>query len=282
VPFHRAAGPPQENPPPPPLSSLLLGPFHHPGDPHTDQEEDLHRRTALLSEDEDEDDYGTIGDRKEEEAGGGDEDEDDVDSDEDYEEMVVQPRPLNEVTCFTDQTSPWTSIVSDPELGSVESLEVPEGGCLDPAHGEEVGGQLGPGAEGLHHQATREDYSGTRLEVSGHSESDHSTDHRGSQSDVSEEVEEEEEGVEEEEEGGEQERTPRASAKEEDVINQRGGRGSVDAPARSEAHTPTRSAPSDPLTSPHTDDQPQPQTYPCSVFAPAGQIFNPAASVQMN
>ncbi|KAJ7995602.1 hypothetical protein DPEC_G00246290 [Dallia pectoralis] len=44
----------------------------------------------------------------------------------DYEETVVEPRALNEVTSLTDRTSPWTSLLSDPDLGSLESLEVQE------------------------------------------------------------------------------------------------------------------------------------------------------------
>ncbi|XP_034720031.1 C2 domain-containing protein 3 isoform X3 [Etheostoma cragini] len=53
-------------------------------------------------------------------------DEDDEDEDKDYEEVVVKPRHLNEVTSLTDKTSPWTSIMSDPDLVSVESLEESE------------------------------------------------------------------------------------------------------------------------------------------------------------
>uniref|UniRef100_A0A8C9XWC2 C2 domain containing 3 centriole elongation regulator n=1 Tax=Sander lucioperca TaxID=283035 RepID=A0A8C9XWC2_SANLU len=53
-------------------------------------------------------------------------DEDDEEEDEDYEEVVVKPRPLNEVTSLTDKTSPWTSIMSDPDLASLESLEAPK------------------------------------------------------------------------------------------------------------------------------------------------------------
>uniref|UniRef100_A0A8C4IFG0 C2 domain containing 3 centriole elongation regulator n=1 Tax=Dicentrarchus labrax TaxID=13489 RepID=A0A8C4IFG0_DICLA len=45
---------------------------------------------------------------------------------EDYDEVVVKPRPLNEVTSLTDKTSPWTSILSDPDLVSLESLEAPD------------------------------------------------------------------------------------------------------------------------------------------------------------
>ncbi|CAL8362296.1 unnamed protein product [Merluccius merluccius] len=237
-PFQRPAEHPQEDPPP--------------------QGDGLHGRTAVLSEDEDDEDYGTGG-GKEEEVGGGDEEDDEADesSDGDYDEMVVEPRPLNEVTSLTDKTSPWTSIVSDPELSSVESLEGPEEGsgrCFkDPAHCKKVGGRSGPGPEGLDHQGTCEDYSGTILEESGQFECDHSV---GPQSDVSCSE------VEEEEEEEERVRTLQASAEEEEaglgVINQ-GGQGSVDRPARSDAHSPTRSAPSDPLTSSHTEDQ-LPQT----------------------
>ncbi|CAG08977.1 unnamed protein product, partial [Tetraodon nigroviridis] len=43
----------------------------------------------------------------------GDEDDDDGDEDKDYDEVVVKPRPLNEVTSLTDKTSPWTSVLSD-------------------------------------------------------------------------------------------------------------------------------------------------------------------------
>uniref|UniRef100_A0A3P8SAM6 C2 domain containing 3 centriole elongation regulator n=1 Tax=Amphiprion percula TaxID=161767 RepID=A0A3P8SAM6_AMPPE len=52
--------------------------------------------------------------------------DDDDDDDEDYEEVVVKPRTLNEVTSLTDKTSPWTSIMSDPDLVSLGSLETPE------------------------------------------------------------------------------------------------------------------------------------------------------------
>ncbi|CAI5693179.1 unnamed protein product [Oreochromis niloticus] len=64
----------------------------------------------------------------EEETGCREEEDNDVDeqTDEDYEEVVVKLRPLNEVTSLTDKTSPWTSILSDPELASLESLEGPE------------------------------------------------------------------------------------------------------------------------------------------------------------
>ncbi|XP_062408705.1 C2 domain-containing protein 3 [Sardina pilchardus] len=64
-------------------------------------------------------------DEREEEKGEEDEDEedDDDDDDEEFEETLLEPRTLNEVTSLTDRTSPWTSMVSDPDLCSVEELE---------------------------------------------------------------------------------------------------------------------------------------------------------------
>ncbi|CDR00195.1 unnamed protein product [Oncorhynchus mykiss] len=56
------------------------------------------------------------------EGGGPREEEEDGD----YEETVVEPRPLNEFASLTDRTSPWTSLLSDPDLASLESLETPE------------------------------------------------------------------------------------------------------------------------------------------------------------
>uniref|UniRef100_A0A3B3ZKB9 C2 domain-containing protein n=1 Tax=Periophthalmus magnuspinnatus TaxID=409849 RepID=A0A3B3ZKB9_9GOBI len=44
---------------------------------------------------------------------------------EDYEETIVRPRHLNELTSLTDKTSPWTSILSDPDVVSLESIDVP-------------------------------------------------------------------------------------------------------------------------------------------------------------
>ncbi|XP_066555458.1 C2 domain-containing protein 3 isoform X2 [Amia ocellicauda] len=43
----------------------------------------------------------------------------------DYEETVVQQRPLNDVTALTDKTSPWSSLLSEPDMASVEELEEP-------------------------------------------------------------------------------------------------------------------------------------------------------------
>uniref|UniRef100_A0A1A8J5Z0 C2 calcium-dependent domain containing 3 n=2 Tax=Nothobranchius kuhntae TaxID=321403 RepID=A0A1A8J5Z0_NOTKU len=53
-------------------------------------------------------------------------DDEDEEKDEDYEEVVLKPRPLNEVTSLTDRTSPWTSVLSDPELVSVASSGTPK------------------------------------------------------------------------------------------------------------------------------------------------------------
>lgn len=54
------------------------------------------------------------------------EDEVDEDDNEEFEETLIEPRPLNEVTSATDRTSPWTTVLSDPELGSLESFEAAE------------------------------------------------------------------------------------------------------------------------------------------------------------
>lgn len=37
------------------------------------------------------------------------------DSDEDYEESIIEPKTLNELTALTDRTSPWSSMMSEPE-----------------------------------------------------------------------------------------------------------------------------------------------------------------------
>ncbi|XP_073404641.1 C2 domain-containing protein 3 [Dendrobates tinctorius] len=41
-------------------------------------------------------------------------------SDEEYEENVIEPRTLNEITTMTDRTSPWSSIVTDTEPDFME------------------------------------------------------------------------------------------------------------------------------------------------------------------
>lgn len=59
-------------------------------------------------------------------------DSDDGDEDNDYDEVVVKPRPLNEVTSLTDKTSPWTSVLSDLETVSLESVEEANEANLSP------------------------------------------------------------------------------------------------------------------------------------------------------
>lgn len=65
-------------------------------------------------------------------------DEDDGDEDKDYDEVVVKPRPLNEVTSLTDKTSPWTSVLSDLDTVSLESMEETNERNLSPAVGEKL------------------------------------------------------------------------------------------------------------------------------------------------
>ncbi|XP_070762183.1 C2 domain-containing protein 3 [Enoplosus armatus] len=107
--------------------SRLLSPLPKMSEDRTDSEpeEQKDRRDCDVATSEDENEEGTdegedgTGCRRDEEA-------DDDDEEEDYEEFVVKPRPLNEVTSLTDKTSPWTSILSDPDLVSLESLEAPD------------------------------------------------------------------------------------------------------------------------------------------------------------
>ncbi|XP_026185547.1 C2 domain-containing protein 3 isoform X2 [Mastacembelus armatus] len=77
---------------------------------------------VIVSEDEteEEEDENLSGCRQDEEA------DIDEEEDQDYDEVVVKPRHLNEVSSFTDKTSPWTSILSDPDLVSLESLKASE------------------------------------------------------------------------------------------------------------------------------------------------------------
>lgn len=89
-------------------------------DSEPEEEKDRMNYTGTVSEDENEDEDGT-GCTGDEEI-----DVDEEEEDEDYEEVVLKPRPLNEVTSLTDKTSPWTSILSEPDLVSVESLEPQE------------------------------------------------------------------------------------------------------------------------------------------------------------
>lgn len=93
---------------------------------HTDSEpeDDKDRPNCKVTEPEDENEEGS--DEDEDGTGSRRDENTDDDEDEDYEEVTVKPRPLNEVTSLTDRTSPWTSILSDPDLVCLESLEAPE------------------------------------------------------------------------------------------------------------------------------------------------------------
>lgn len=64
-------------------------------------------------------------------------------SDEDYEEDIIEPRTLNEITTITDKTSPWSSFVSDTsEIISLQPDEVqrvgPSGPSPEPCLREEL------------------------------------------------------------------------------------------------------------------------------------------------
>ncbi|KAM8853579.1 C2 domain-containing protein 3 isoform 1-T2 [Synchiropus picturatus] len=79
--------------------------------------EDKELQNGSVDEQE-EDDEGQEQDDRSECSGVEDEEEDG-----DYEAVVVKPRQLNELTSLTDKTSPWTSVLSDPDLDTVESDE---------------------------------------------------------------------------------------------------------------------------------------------------------------
>ncbi|XP_063762656.1 C2 domain-containing protein 3 isoform X2 [Eleginops maclovinus] len=118
--------------------SLLHSPLPKTSEAQSDSEaeEEKHERSYTVTVSEDENDEGAhqdgTGCTRDEEA------DDDEEVDEDYDEVVVNPRPLNEVTSLTDKTSPWTSIMSEPDLVSVESPEAPEGPDLREDEDEEM------------------------------------------------------------------------------------------------------------------------------------------------
>ncbi|XP_071659726.1 C2 domain-containing protein 3 [Patagioenas fasciata] len=55
-------------------------------------------------------------------------------SEEEYEEDIIEPRTLNEITTITDKTSPWSSVVSEEETGPERQLV-----DLGPGHQRSVG-----------------------------------------------------------------------------------------------------------------------------------------------
>lgn len=117
-------------------------------------EKDKMNYKVTVSEDENEE--GT----DEDGAGCRPEEETDDDEEEDFEEVVVTQRPLNEVTSLTDKTSPWTSILSDPDLVSLQSLEASEEPDLskDRDEKQEVG-ELQTHDCGDNHKCARQDES---------------------------------------------------------------------------------------------------------------------------
>ncbi|XP_068173635.1 C2 domain-containing protein 3 isoform X2 [Antennarius striatus] len=90
---------------------------------HTDSEpqESKDRQNYKISESADENEDEA--DREEDSTCSRQDKDADNDDDGDFEEVLVKPRPLNDVTSLTDKTSPWTSILSDLEVGSSESLD---------------------------------------------------------------------------------------------------------------------------------------------------------------
>lgn len=146
--------------------SPLLSPLPKMSEEHTDSEAEGEKGSqhypATVLEDEN-------GERtKDDEDGSGctRDDDDDEEEDEDYEEVVVKPRHLNEVTSLTDKTSPWTSILSDPDLESLESLEAPEEPDL--SQDEEKKSRLTSQNVNLHAQHSSGKHGCTREESEDH------------------------------------------------------------------------------------------------------------------
>ncbi|XP_071352498.1 C2 domain-containing protein 3 isoform X2 [Trachinotus anak] len=90
---------------------------------YSEAEEETHRQNYKVTESEDENEERTDEDEDGTDCRRDEGTNDDEEEDEDYEEVVVKPRHLNEVTSLTDKTSPWTSILSDPDMVALESLE---------------------------------------------------------------------------------------------------------------------------------------------------------------
>ncbi|XP_026223840.1 C2 domain-containing protein 3 [Anabas testudineus] len=155
----------------------------HQADSEPEDQEERRNYTVAVSEDENEErtdeDDDEIGCQQHNQA---DDDDDDDEEDKDYDEVVVKPRHLNEVTSLTDKTSPWTSILTDPDLASLESLEAPE----EPDLSQDEDGRRQ--AVNLETGDSREKHNCTRQE-----ESDSSNGSAGDSSDT---------------DGGDDERTP--------------------------------------------------------------------------
>ncbi|KAG9348505.1 hypothetical protein JZ751_002241 [Albula glossodonta] len=80
---------------------------------------EIHSEEDDISHDEHEEEGVHEGENQDEEV-------EEEEEEQEYEETVIEPRALNEITSVTDRTSPWTSLLSEPDLGSLESLEGPE------------------------------------------------------------------------------------------------------------------------------------------------------------
>lgn len=145
----------------------------HQADSEPEDQEERRNYTVAVSEDENEErtdeDDDEIGCQQHNQA----DDDDDDEEDEDYDEVVVKPRHLNEVTSLTDKTSPWTSILTDPDLASLESLEAPE----EPDLSQDEDGRRQ--AVNLETGDSREKHNCTR-----HEESDSSNGSAGDSSDT--------------------------------------------------------------------------------------------------
>lgn len=118
----------------------------------------------------DEEEYGSVFRTEEDDDdgsgdGGGEEDYD-------YDEVLVNPRSLNEVTSLTDKTSPWTSVLSDPDLVSLGSLEAPEPFQPELSQDEEDKSPLASQTEDLHAQNSSGEHECTIREESQHHQTD--------------------------------------------------------------------------------------------------------------
>lgn len=92
---------------------------------NSEEEPDVQNYITTLSEEEGEqeteDEEQQMGQNRNEAAEDDDEAEAEEEEDDDeYEVTVVKPRHLNELTSLTDKTSPWTSILSDPDTEDPE------------------------------------------------------------------------------------------------------------------------------------------------------------------
>ncbi|XP_036392215.1 C2 domain-containing protein 3 isoform X1 [Megalops cyprinoides] len=111
--------PAEHSEPPRDRGSALASPVPH----VTDEPSDF---LLNVEDDHDVEDSPHLDEDEGEHKGQCSEEEEEEEEEEDYEETLIEPKTLNEVTSVTDKTSPWTSLLSEPDLGSLESLESPE------------------------------------------------------------------------------------------------------------------------------------------------------------